>query len=300
MKKTVRAIALLLLVLLTASGIAAAATAIEYGLIAALIAIAIIVAVGAVGTSLCTTFDEVQTGGEMGYPGGSGICIVPREAPAAARAGEPQLGPGLEIGRSDGVADYAQAIWIAAIANGNTDLTPAQQATVLGDAVAGTGYLGNRAALTDPAVVSQVASVFETDGGYAPAAAEYLATQFLELMSYFFSIDHEDWLAEFEGTNLESIFDGLTLNSDARAVIGGDANPDLDLLTNDQEFENVFLLEGPGQTGMLAFIAAAEDPGAGMDPFAVPMVDPLYFTAALGVVAIAFVKKFRRLFGEEA
>ena len=37
------------------------ATAIEYGLIAALIAVAIIAAVKAVGTSLSTTFDNVNT-----------------------------------------------------------------------------------------------------------------------------------------------------------------------------------------------------------------------------------------------
>jgi pilus assembly protein Flp/PilA len=37
------------------------ATAIEYGLIAALIAIVIIVAVAAVGTGLSTTFDNVAT-----------------------------------------------------------------------------------------------------------------------------------------------------------------------------------------------------------------------------------------------
>ena len=38
------------------------ATAIEYGLIATLIALAIIVAVGAVGTSLNTTFSNVSSG----------------------------------------------------------------------------------------------------------------------------------------------------------------------------------------------------------------------------------------------
>jgi pilus assembly protein Flp/PilA len=37
------------------------ATAIEYGLIAALIAVVIIVAVTSVGTSLTTTFDTVST-----------------------------------------------------------------------------------------------------------------------------------------------------------------------------------------------------------------------------------------------
>jgi pilus assembly protein Flp/PilA len=37
------------------------ATAIEYGLIAALIAVAIITAVSSVGTSLSTTFDGVAT-----------------------------------------------------------------------------------------------------------------------------------------------------------------------------------------------------------------------------------------------
>jgi pilus assembly protein Flp/PilA len=36
------------------------ATAIEYGLIAALIAVVIVTAVGAVGTKLSTTFDTVQ------------------------------------------------------------------------------------------------------------------------------------------------------------------------------------------------------------------------------------------------
>jgi len=38
------------------------ATAIEYGLIAALIAVAIITAVRAVGTELSNTFSEVQSG----------------------------------------------------------------------------------------------------------------------------------------------------------------------------------------------------------------------------------------------
>ncbi len=38
------------------------ATAIEYGLIAALIAVAIITAVQSVGTNLSTTFDNVATG----------------------------------------------------------------------------------------------------------------------------------------------------------------------------------------------------------------------------------------------
>lgn len=38
------------------------ATAIEYGLIAALIAVAIIAAVKAVGTSLSTTFSEIDSG----------------------------------------------------------------------------------------------------------------------------------------------------------------------------------------------------------------------------------------------
>ena len=38
------------------------ATAIEYGLIAALIAVAIIGAVGAVGTNLTGTFGEISTG----------------------------------------------------------------------------------------------------------------------------------------------------------------------------------------------------------------------------------------------
>jgi len=38
------------------------ATAIEYGLIAALIAVAIIAAVSSVGTSLSSTFDNVATG----------------------------------------------------------------------------------------------------------------------------------------------------------------------------------------------------------------------------------------------
>jgi pilus assembly protein Flp/PilA len=37
------------------------ATAIEYGLLAALVAVAIIVAVGAIGTQLNTTFDGIQT-----------------------------------------------------------------------------------------------------------------------------------------------------------------------------------------------------------------------------------------------
>jgi pilus assembly protein Flp/PilA len=40
----------------------AAATAIEYGLIAAGIAVAIIVVVGTLGTSLNTTYTSVQTG----------------------------------------------------------------------------------------------------------------------------------------------------------------------------------------------------------------------------------------------
>lgn len=38
------------------------ATAIEYGLIAALIAVVIIAAVGALGTQLSATFDSVTTG----------------------------------------------------------------------------------------------------------------------------------------------------------------------------------------------------------------------------------------------
>lgn len=38
------------------------ATAIEYGLIAALIAVAIIAAVRAVGTTLSTTFSEIDSG----------------------------------------------------------------------------------------------------------------------------------------------------------------------------------------------------------------------------------------------
>jgi pilus assembly protein Flp/PilA len=38
------------------------ATAIEYGLIAALIAVAIIVVLGAVGSQLSTTFQSVKTG----------------------------------------------------------------------------------------------------------------------------------------------------------------------------------------------------------------------------------------------
>jgi pilus assembly protein Flp/PilA len=38
------------------------ATAIEYGLIAALIAVVIIGAVGAVGTSVTTTFEDVSAG----------------------------------------------------------------------------------------------------------------------------------------------------------------------------------------------------------------------------------------------
>ncbi len=38
------------------------ATAIEYGLIAALIGVAIITAVGLVGDSLDATFDEIKTG----------------------------------------------------------------------------------------------------------------------------------------------------------------------------------------------------------------------------------------------
>ena len=37
------------------------ATAIEYGLLAALIAVAIIIAVGSVGTQLTTTFQDVAT-----------------------------------------------------------------------------------------------------------------------------------------------------------------------------------------------------------------------------------------------
>jgi len=37
------------------------ATAIEYGLIAALISVAIIAAVGAIGTNLSTTFSEVSS-----------------------------------------------------------------------------------------------------------------------------------------------------------------------------------------------------------------------------------------------
>lgn len=38
------------------------ATAIEYGLIAALIAVAVITAVTTIGTNLTTTFDKVATG----------------------------------------------------------------------------------------------------------------------------------------------------------------------------------------------------------------------------------------------
>lgn len=38
------------------------ATAIEYGLIAALIAVAVIAAIGAVGTELSTTFSEIDSG----------------------------------------------------------------------------------------------------------------------------------------------------------------------------------------------------------------------------------------------
>lgn len=43
------------------TGDEAGATAIEYGLIAALIAVAIITAAGSVGTSLSTTFNNVAT-----------------------------------------------------------------------------------------------------------------------------------------------------------------------------------------------------------------------------------------------
>lgn len=38
------------------------ATAIEYGLIAALIAVAVIAAIGAVGNAVSTTFSEIESG----------------------------------------------------------------------------------------------------------------------------------------------------------------------------------------------------------------------------------------------
>jgi pilus assembly protein Flp/PilA len=44
------------------------ATAIEYGLIAALIALAIIVSAGAVGDSLDAKFDEIKTGLDSATP----------------------------------------------------------------------------------------------------------------------------------------------------------------------------------------------------------------------------------------
>ena len=48
------------------------ATAIEYGLIAALIAVAVIGAIGAVGNQLETTFSSVQSGLEGDAGSGSG------------------------------------------------------------------------------------------------------------------------------------------------------------------------------------------------------------------------------------
>ena len=48
------------------------ATAIEYGLIAALIAVAVIAAIGAVGDQLNTTFSEIESGLAGGDAAGGG------------------------------------------------------------------------------------------------------------------------------------------------------------------------------------------------------------------------------------
>lgn len=184
---------------------------------------------------------------------------------------------------TDGIADLAQAVWIEAIASGNTQLPQAQRDLVLGAVGAG-GYLDNKAILTDAGFVQDIQDALELDGlGVAEAADG--ADAFTRLFAYLVSIDHVNWVGSTVGGPFEPLFDGIdavnTLNSDAAQVIGATADPDGDGKTNLQEWQEAVATGAVDEQLALLFIEAAED---GLD--SVPALSP-WGAACLSLLAVS-------------